>query len=62
MAFVGNDKVECVNRNVKLFRFLLDFFFAAPDGFASEQVDRHPLDRGNIHECVARFRGLPGRS
>ncbi len=57
MTFVGNDEVECVNRDVEFLCFLLDFFLAAPDGFASEQVDRHPLDRGDVYKRVAGLRG-----
>src|SRR2546428_10128510 len=58
MAFVCDYEIECVDRDVEFFSILLDFFLAAPDGVAAEQVDGHSLNRRNVHERVAWFRGL----
>src|SRR6266404_1666202 len=58
MAFVCNYEVECVDWYVEFFGIVLDFFLAAPHGLAAEQVYSHPLDRRNVYERVAGFRGL----
>src|SRR5437016_4158852 len=57
MAFVCDYEVECMDRDVQFFGILLDFFLATPDGLATEQVDSHSLDRRDVYERVAGFRG-----
>lgn len=64
MALVGDDEIEGVDRDVELLGVLVDGLVADREGgIASVQVDRHPLDRGDVHERLAdlRVRQVPRR-
>src|ERR1700722_4728598 len=58
MAFIRDDKIECMDRNVQFVGFIIDFFVTAPHSVATEQIDRHSLNRGDVYERVSRFRRL----
>ena len=51
MAFVGNDKIKCINWDVQLLGVFVDLFVTSrKDCVAAKKIDRHPLDRAHIHE------------
>src|SRR5689334_11809663 len=54
MALIGDDEVECVDRELFLRRILINILIAdVEDRIAAEEVDGHPLNGGDIHESVA---------
>ena len=54
MAFVSDDDIESVNRNVELLSIFVDWFVAdVEDCIATEEIDRHPLNRADINEGIA---------
>ena len=60
VAFVGNDQVKRVNRDVEFFGVFVDFLVAIPKmASPPEKVDRHALDSGDVYERVL---GLEGSS
>src|SRR6266508_3056496 len=57
MALVGDDHIEGMNWNVQLLGIVVYRFVAdVEDCIASEQVDRHPLDRTDIDKSISLLR------
>ena len=57
MAFVRDDDVEGVNRNVEQFGVVFGFIVALREHrLASEEIDGHALDRADVQKGMARLR------
>jgi len=57
MTLITNDQIEGADRNIELGSIFVQLFVtSSKDGVLCEQIDRHSLDRADVHKGVARLR------